>query len=107
MSITRVGSTKKFAEGWDGIFAGNGRKPRGKKATGKKASSKKKAAKKSAKQTAPAPSGHLAKKKHKPRKPDGKNDGPGDATAKKSAAKRTSKTPKRRAQPALQQMELF
>ncbi len=44
MSIVRVGSTQKFAEGWDSIFSGKKASGSGKKAAAKK-SGKKKAAK--------------------------------------------------------------
>lgn len=114
MSITRVGSTKKFADGWDGIFSGSRGKstagmPTKKKAAGKKAIAKavkKSAKKKPAKSVAPAPPGGI-KKKSKRRPAIGANQGPGDGAAKKSAAKRTSKTRTKRPQPALAQRELF
>ena len=60
MSITRVGSTKKFAEGWEEIFAGNGQ-PRAAAVTrtaAKSAAKKKVAKKKSAKANAPAAPRH-------------------------------------------------
>lgn len=46
MSIIRVGTTKKYADGWDAIFGGKRKPakkaaPSGKKATGKKARRKK------------------------------------------------------------------
>jgi len=43
MSIIRVGTTKKFADGWDAIFGGKKKSP-----TKKAARSRKKAGKKSA-----------------------------------------------------------
>ena len=49
MSVVRVGSTKKFADNWDGIFGGSkSRKKAVKKSTSKK-TAKKKSAKKGAK----------------------------------------------------------
>lgn len=114
MSITRVGSTKKFAVGWDGIFAGKkaalkGKKTASSKATGKTSSGKsgrKATAKKPAKIVAPTAPGVLKKKaKHRPTV--GKSGAPGDEKTKKSAAKRTSKTRTKRAAPELHQMELF
>jgi hypothetical protein len=107
MSITRVGSTKKFANGWDGIFTA---KPARKKAVGKKASAKtaakESAKKKPAKIIAPTAPGVLKKKSH-PRPKVAKAGGPGDEKSKKSAAKRTSKTRTKRPAPELHQMELF
>ncbi len=102
MSITRVGSTKKFADGWDNIFTGKSGK---KKSAGKKAAAKSKG-KKAAKNSAPAPAGNLATKRAK-KHAGGKGKGPGDEEAKKSAAKRKSKTRTKRPKPALQQKELF
>ncbi|MCC6492325.1 MAG: hypothetical protein IT424_04830 [Pirellulales bacterium] len=46
MSITRVGSTKKFSDNWDNIFGGGKKSKAAEKPAGKKA------AKKSAKKTA-------------------------------------------------------
>lgn len=43
MSITRVGSTKKFADNWENIFGGGKKaaaKPAGKKGAGKKSAKK-------------------------------------------------------------------
>jgi hypothetical protein len=116
MSITRVGSTKKFSDGWDNIFSGGGKKNSGKqaaaKSTGKKAAAKKsakaKGKSKSAKNVAPAPAAHVpSKKKQKKHEGRGQKHGLGDETAKKSAAKRTSKTGKKRPTPVAHQMELF
>jgi hypothetical protein len=115
MSITRVGSTKKFAVGWDGIFtskkaSAKGKKSASSKSTAQKASGKSgrkaTAKKKPAKIVAPTAPGVL-KKKAKQRPTGGKTGGPGDEKAKKSAAKRTSKTRTKRAAPELHQMELF
>ena len=111
MSITRVGSTKKFANGWDGIFtAKSGRKKgKGKKAAAKKPSAKtaakKSSKKKPAKIVAPTAPGVLKKSPSRPKV--AKAGGPGDEKSKKSAAKRTSKTRTKRAAPELHQMELF
>jgi hypothetical protein len=116
MSITRVGSTKRFAEGWDNIFSGGGKKKSSKNATAKSAGKKsatRKAAKakgksKSAKNVAPAPAAHVpSTKKGKQNEGRGKKHGPGDEKAKKSAAKRKSKTGKKRPAPVAHQMELF
>jgi hypothetical protein len=108
MSITRVGSSKKFADGWDGIFTESGRK-KSKKAAPKKpsakAAAKKSSKKKPAKIVAPTAPGVLKKSKQRPKV--AKAGGPGDEKAKKSAAKRTSKTRTKRAAPELHQMELF
>jgi hypothetical protein len=112
MSITRVGSTKKFANGWDGVFTA---KPGRKKGKGKKFAAKKPSAKTAAKKSskkkpakivAPTAPGVL-KQKSQPRPKVAKSGGPGDEKAKKSAAKRTSKTRTKRAAPELHQMELF
>jgi hypothetical protein len=106
MSITRVGSTKKFANGWDGIFTAKpGRKKAAKKPSAKTAA-KKSSKKKPAKIVAPTAPGVL-KKKSQPRPKAAKASGPGDEKTKKSAAKRTSKTRTKRAAPELHQMELF
>jgi hypothetical protein len=109
MSITRVGSTKKFADGWDGIFTVKPGQKKGKKAAKKpsaKTAAKKSSKKKPAKIVAPTAPGVL-KKKPQPRPKIAKASGPGDEKAKKSAAKRTSKTRTKRAAPELHQMELF
>jgi hypothetical protein len=116
MSITRVGSTKKFADGWDNIFSGAGKGKAGKKAAAKVAGKKSAARKtakakgksKSAKNVAPAPAAHVpSTKKEKKNEGRGKKHGLGDESAKKSAAKRTSKTGKKRPAPVAHQMELF
>jgi hypothetical protein len=109
MSITRVGSTKKFANGWDGIFTAKPGRKKGKKAVKKpsaKTAAKKSSKKKPAKIVAPTAPG-VMKKKSQPRPKVAKAGGPGDEKSKKSAAKRTSKTRTKRAAPELHQMELF
>jgi hypothetical protein len=107
MSITRVGSTKKFAEGWDGIFKGKRGNASAKKSPSKKTAAKKKSPKKAAKNAAPAPVARYTKKRAKPAKSVANGKGPGDAETKKSAAKRKSKTRTKRPKPVLHQMELF
>jgi hypothetical protein len=107
MSITRVGSTKKFADNWDGAFGRGGGKSGAKKTAAKKAGKKAaKRAKKAAKNAATAPTVRFNKKKTTPAKAVANGKGPGDDETKKSAAKRKSKTGKKRPAPELQ-MELF
>ena len=61
MSVTRVGTTKKFADNWEQIFGGKKKAIRG-KAAGKKSAKKKLTAKLSGKKR------HAKKKAHRPAK---------------------------------------
>jgi hypothetical protein len=122
MSVVRVGSTKKFSDNWDNIFAGSGKggskKSAPQRVGAKKAPAKPAAAKNSgSKRNQPAKSARPpkatgvdaphAKKRQRTAAASQKSKGVGSETAKKSAAKCKSKTARRRAKPALQQKELF
>lgn len=48
MSIVRVGSTKKYSDGWESAFSGKGKKKTAKKTAAKKPAAKKSSAKKKA-----------------------------------------------------------
>jgi hypothetical protein len=97
MSVVRVGSTKKFADGWENIFGGSGKKSAAKKVTsGKKAKSKPSPKKRASKISTPK-QGAAPKKRGKPVK----------TTAKSTlATKKTAARAKKR-KPAMQQKVLF
>ncbi|HYO24844.1 MAG TPA: hypothetical protein VEQ85_07835 [Lacipirellulaceae bacterium] len=107
MSITRVGSTEKFASGWETIFAGKqAAAQQGKKSAkspagqgGKKSKKKPKKDKRAAKAVAPAAPGLPKKPKKRPKAVS--PTGPGDEVAKRSAAKRKGTTRTKRPRPSL------
>jgi hypothetical protein len=98
MSITRVGSTKKFAENWENIFAPKRAKATSKKSVAKRSAAPKRGGKASAKSPTPTPT----KRKTKAPPTAGTNQGPGDDAAKKSAAKHQASTGAARPKPVMQ-----